>query len=159
REGHQADRVVRVRAVPAVLARVCRRSLRLRTEHLERAARDQGRRGLPHLLHVGVLSLPCGLRAPVERCPPRKQRQFVHCRSQRRLRLSSHRALLGQSLIGAVMKLIPSTLIFVIIASLTTTVTDAAPKKVNVVTTLNILASVTRAIGGDRVNVTALAKP
>ena len=48
------------------------------------------------------------------------------------------------------MKLIPSTLILAIIASLTTTATEAAPKKVNVVTTLNILASVTRAIGGDR---------
>jgi ABC-type Zn uptake system ZnuABC Zn-binding protein ZnuA len=37
--------------------------------------------------------------------------------------------------------------------------TAAAAKKVSVVTTLNVLASVTRDIGGDRVRVTALAKP
>lgn len=35
----------------------------------------------------------------------------------------------------------------------------AEPRKVPVVTTLNVLASVTREIGGDRVSVTALAKP
>lgn len=35
----------------------------------------------------------------------------------------------------------------------------AAPKKVPVVTTLNVLASITKEIGGDRVTVTALAKP
>jgi zinc/manganese transport system substrate-binding protein len=35
----------------------------------------------------------------------------------------------------------------------------AGPKKVSVVTTLNVLAGVTREIGGDRVSVTALAKP
>ena len=57
------------------------------------------------------------------------------------------------------MKLISKIFILAVIASVTTTATAAAPKKVNVVTTLNILASVTRAIGGDRVNVTALAKP
>jgi zinc/manganese transport system substrate-binding protein len=35
----------------------------------------------------------------------------------------------------------------------------AAPKKVSVVTTLNVLAGLTREVGGDRVSVTALAKP
>ena len=39
------------------------------------------------------------------------------------------------------------------------TVALAGPKKVPVVTTLNVLAAVTKAIGGDRVAVTALAKP
>jgi ABC-type Zn uptake system ZnuABC Zn-binding protein ZnuA len=34
----------------------------------------------------------------------------------------------------------------------------AAPKKVSVVTTLNVLAGITREVGGDRVSVTALAK-
>jgi zinc/manganese transport system substrate-binding protein len=43
--------------------------------------------------------------------------------------------------------------------ALTAPVADAAPNKVEVVTTLNVLASVARDIGGDRVNVTALAKP
>jgi zinc/manganese transport system substrate-binding protein len=45
------------------------------------------------------------------------------------------------------------------ITSSTTTLAVAAPKKISVVTTLNILAGVTREIGGDRVSVTALAKP
>ena len=35
----------------------------------------------------------------------------------------------------------------------------AGPKKVAVVTTLNVLAGITREVGGDRVSVTALAKP
>jgi zinc/manganese transport system substrate-binding protein len=43
--------------------------------------------------------------------------------------------------------------------ALTAPLADAAPNKVEVVTTLNVLASVARDIGGDRVNVTALAKP
>jgi len=43
--------------------------------------------------------------------------------------------------------------------ALTAPLADAAPSKVEVVTTLNVLASVARDIGGDRVNVTALAKP
>ncbi len=53
------------------------------------------------------------------------------------------------------MKIIVSTLILALVASTAT----AAPKKVSVVTTLNILASVAKDIGGDRVSVTALAKP
>ncbi len=36
---------------------------------------------------------------------------------------------------------------------------DAAPKPVEVVTTLNVLAGITREVGGDRVHVTALARP
>lgn len=36
---------------------------------------------------------------------------------------------------------------------------DGTKKKINVVTTLNVLASVTKDIGGERVKVTALAKP
>lgn len=43
--------------------------------------------------------------------------------------------------------------------ALATAIAVAAPKKVPVVTTLNVLAGVTRDIGGDRVSVTALAKP
>jgi len=43
--------------------------------------------------------------------------------------------------------------------ALTSTIAVAASKKVSVVTTLNVLAGVTRDIGGDRVSVTALAKP
>ena len=39
------------------------------------------------------------------------------------------------------------------------TTSEAAPKKVSVVTTLNVLAGVAREVGGDRVTVTALAKP
>jgi len=53
------------------------------------------------------------------------------------------------------MRILLSTLIL----ALVTTTATAAPKKVNVVTTLNVLASVTKEIGGDRVSVTALAKP
>jgi zinc/manganese transport system substrate-binding protein len=45
------------------------------------------------------------------------------------------------------------------IATSTAAGATATPKKVSVVTTLNVLASVTREIGGDRVSVTALAKP
>src|SRR6185369_5935164 len=44
-------------------------------------------------------------------------------------------------------------------ATLTAGRAAAAPKKVSVVTTLGVLAGVTRDIGGDRVSVTALAKP
>ncbi|HET9624360.1 MAG TPA: metal ABC transporter substrate-binding protein [Kofleriaceae bacterium] len=36
---------------------------------------------------------------------------------------------------------------------------DAAPKKVQVVTTLNVLAGITREVGGNRVDVASLAKP
>jgi len=43
--------------------------------------------------------------------------------------------------------------------ALTAPPADAAPDKVQVVTTLNVLASVARDIGGNRVSVTALAKP
>lgn len=43
--------------------------------------------------------------------------------------------------------------------TLTTTGAVAATKKVSVVTTLNVLAGITREIGGERVSVTALAKP
>jgi len=43
--------------------------------------------------------------------------------------------------------------------AITTSTATAAPKKVPVVTTLNVLAAVAREIGGDRVAVTALAKP
>jgi zinc/manganese transport system substrate-binding protein len=46
------------------------------------------------------------------------------------------------------------------VALVATSAAAAAPaKKVSVVTTLNVLAGVTREIGGDRVTVTALAKP
>jgi len=45
-----------------------------------------------------------------------------------------------------------------LVATITSTAT-AAPKKVSVVTTLNVLAGVAKTIGGDRVTVTALAKP
>ncbi|MBK9034681.1 MAG: zinc ABC transporter substrate-binding protein [Myxococcales bacterium] len=41
----------------------------------------------------------------------------------------------------------------------TATPAAAGPKKVTVVTTLNVLAAVTKEIGGDRVAVSALAKP
>jgi len=44
-------------------------------------------------------------------------------------------------------------------ATLTAGRAAAAPKKVSAVTTLGVLAGVTRDIGGDRVSVTALAKP
>lgn len=56
-----------------------------------------------------------------------------------------------------------SSFLALVFALATTTVTatgaSAAPKKVAVVTTLGVLAGVTRDIGGDRVSVTALAKP
>ena len=54
------------------------------------------------------------------------------------------------------------TFLSIIVALATTTLTGsavAAPKKVEVVTTLNVLAGLTREVGGDRVNVTSLAKP
>ncbi|HTL33976.1 MAG TPA: metal ABC transporter substrate-binding protein [Kofleriaceae bacterium] len=50
-------------------------------------------------------------------------------------------------------------LLSVLVLALVTTTATAAPKKVSVVTTLNVLASVTQEIGGDRVSVSALAKP
>ncbi|CAN5915740.1 zinc ABC transporter substrate-binding protein [soil metagenome] len=53
--------------------------------------------------------------------------------------------------------LLTSLLALVVTATMTVTAT-AAPKKVSVVTTLNVLASITRELGGDRVNVSALAK-
>jgi len=43
--------------------------------------------------------------------------------------------------------------------ALTAPLAEAAPDKVQVVTTLNVLASVARDVGGDRVSVMALAKP
>lgn len=46
-----------------------------------------------------------------------------------------------------------------LLAALAISPASAAPKKVNVVTTLNFLASITREVGGDHVSVTALAKP
>jgi len=51
------------------------------------------------------------------------------------------------------------TLIILFALALATTATAAGPKKVSVVTTLNVLADVTRQVGGDRVTVMALAKP
>jgi zinc/manganese transport system substrate-binding protein len=52
------------------------------------------------------------------------------------------------------------TIIFALAAAMATAGrAAAAPKKVSVVTTLGILAGVTRELGGDRVSVTALAKP
>ncbi len=45
------------------------------------------------------------------------------------------------------------------LAITTTTAASAAPKKVRVVTTLNVLAAIAREIGGDHVDVSALAKP
>ncbi len=51
------------------------------------------------------------------------------------------------------------TLLALFVIALVATRAPAAPKKVNVVTTLNVLASITQAVGGDRVSVTALAKP
>jgi zinc/manganese transport system substrate-binding protein len=51
------------------------------------------------------------------------------------------------------------TLIFsLLLALIVSTPAVAAPKKVSVVTTLNVLAGIARDIGGDRVNATALAK-
>ena len=54
------------------------------------------------------------------------------------------------------MKTLPTTML--LLAMLATT-SHAAPKQVSVVTTLNVLAGVAREVGGDRVAVTALAKP
>jgi zinc/manganese transport system substrate-binding protein len=45
------------------------------------------------------------------------------------------------------------------LATMSTPGAAAAPKKVAVVTTLNVLAGIARDVGGDRVSVTALAKP
>ncbi len=50
-------------------------------------------------------------------------------------------------------------LVALIAAALTASTAAAAPKKVPVVTTLGVLADLTRQVGGDRVSVTALAKP
>jgi len=50
-------------------------------------------------------------------------------------------------------------LVALIAAALTASPAAAAPKKVPVVTTLGVLADLTRQVGGDRVSVTALAKP
>lgn len=52
-----------------------------------------------------------------------------------------------------------TVIITVLLAVMTGTAAPAAPKKVQVVTTLNVLAAVTREVGGDRVSVSALAKP
>ena len=49
-------------------------------------------------------------------------------------------------------------LVALIAAALTASPAAAAPKKVPVVTTLGVLADLTRQVGGDRVSVTALAK-
>jgi zinc/manganese transport system substrate-binding protein len=46
-----------------------------------------------------------------------------------------------------------------VLAMVVSTPAVAAPRKVSVVTTLNVLAGITREIGGDRVTATALAKP
>jgi zinc/manganese transport system substrate-binding protein len=46
-----------------------------------------------------------------------------------------------------------------VVLGATITPAIAAPKKLSVVTTLNVLADVAKSIGGDRVTVTALAKP
>ena len=56
---------------------------------------------------------------------------------------------------------ITSTLVLVTLAAvaLAPSRAVAGPRKVDVVTTLNVLASITREIGGDRVAVTALARP
>lgn len=51
------------------------------------------------------------------------------------------------------------TILCALVAAVATGTAEAAPKKIQVVTTLNVLAGVTRDIGGDRVSVTALAKP
>src|SRR6266699_1772572 len=57
------------------------------------------------------------------------------------------------------MRIIIGTLISTLVVALAATPSPAAPdKKISVVTTLNILASVARDVGGDRVTVTALAK-
>ncbi|HEU4733379.1 MAG TPA: metal ABC transporter substrate-binding protein [Kofleriaceae bacterium] len=54
---------------------------------------------------------------------------------------------------------IPLTILLALATALTQRAATAAPKKVSVVTTLNVLAGVTREVGGDRVSVTSLAKP
>jgi zinc/manganese transport system substrate-binding protein len=50
-------------------------------------------------------------------------------------------------------------LLALVALAITSTSAPAAPKKVRVVTTLNVLAAVARDIGGNRVEVSALAKP
>ena len=52
-----------------------------------------------------------------------------------------------------------TVVITILLALMSGTAAPAAPKKVQVVTTLNVLAAVTREVGGDRVSVSALAKP
>lgn len=52
-----------------------------------------------------------------------------------------------------------TSLIVTTIALMLAPAASAAPKKINVVTTLNVLAAITHEIGGDRVSVSALAKP
>ena len=52
-----------------------------------------------------------------------------------------------------------TVVITILLALMTGTAAPAAPKKVQVVTTLNVLAAVTREVGGDRVSVSSLAKP
>lgn len=51
------------------------------------------------------------------------------------------------------------SIIACVVLAFTATAATAAPKKLEVVTTLNVLAGITREVGGDRVNVTSLAKP
>ena len=56
------------------------------------------------------------------------------------------------------------TVLAALIVSVVTAITSsrpaaAAPRKVTVVTTLNVLAAIARDVGGDRVSVSALAKP
>src|SRR5207247_3102867 len=63
--------------------------------------------------------------------------------------------LLGQSLMESPMKIVA----ILVLAFATTTAAATPTKKINVVTTLNILAGVTRSVGGDRVEVTSLMKP
>jgi ABC-type Zn uptake system ZnuABC Zn-binding protein ZnuA len=46
-----------------------------------------------------------------------------------------------------------------VVLAASATAATAAPNKIEVVTTLNVLAGITREVGGDRVNVTSLAKP
>jgi len=50
-------------------------------------------------------------------------------------------------------------LLLALVTTLTTTGAVAAPKKVSVVTTLNVLAGIAHEVGGDRVTVASLAKP
>lgn len=51
------------------------------------------------------------------------------------------------------------SIIACVVLAVTASAATAAPKKLEVVTTLNVLAGITREVGGDRVNVTSLAKP